>query len=384
MWGAKEKYKKEVIIYLIVCIFLFLYMIVNWSGLKEEKVVEKQYWYDSIVTEELREDVWYIQPFMPLEKDIEDMHLSFYKLGKDSKGYIDIRLKDSQGNILSEKNVNIEDVLYSSNETEDMVISFSVLTSEMSLEKNEIYSIEFKVSDVEGAVPNGQFIIDVNEEEAGNLKYMQIGEEETEKFFYIAYQKYLNVTNYVPILLVILVVIGMVLFSPVNIVAKVIYSVFAISVPALGYVCMESLSGYLSEIEIQPAIYSVIMLYLVWGIGIAATNIKISTIFISIVCSVLGLANYFIHVFRGNSINAKDLWAIGTAAEVAGDYQYNVPVLFVCFLLLFAVIIAMVFKADLTIEKKGVNLYKKNGSTRWSNYSLCMFFGVYVFRSGRC
>ncbi len=348
---VKDKYKREIVAFILVFIFLLSYSVINFSNLQEEKVINKQYWYD-YVTEEVKQDVWYIQPIIPLERKINDITLALYQLEADTVGKIEVRLKDSKGNVLSDNFVQLAELVENSSDKESITVTFGALEEMLSVQTNEIYYLEIRMTEVGGTCPSTRLIHDISEETIGNLKFLQFDGETTEKFWYIASQKYSYTINYLPILLGMLLVFGVVLFCPVNKIGRMLYGFVVTLAPVWSYVCFEWVSGYVADIEYIYSFYNIIMLYLIWGIGIAVLRIRISTILLLLGSNLLSLANYFVQAFRGTSIKITDLWAIGTAAKVAENYEYRIPVIFICSFMILIIVGTMLFKGNFWLDTK--------------------------------
>ncbi len=67
-----------------------------------------------------------------------------------------------------------------------------------------------------------------------------------------------------------------------------------------------------------------VFLYLVQGILFGLTgSIRFSVIIYAVFIAALGIVNQFVVSFRGMALSASDLFSIGTAMTVAGDYDYE-------------------------------------------------------------
>ena len=85
-----------------------------------------------------------------------------------------------------------------------------------------------------------------------------------------------------------------------------------------------SLSRFLKALISEKGLINLFVLALFWWLIYCLTNrTKYSAIISIALALIFGLANYFVLEFRGEPISFADFFSLGTAAEVAGGYQYS-------------------------------------------------------------
>ena len=143
------------------------------------------------------------------------------------------------------------------------------------------------------------------------------------------------------------------LFAPLSILAMVFYLdmvkripkaiqwIISLMTPGLCFILMEYLwrcksDGTLNShpfetMTTQIIIINIIIFYLLFGILFFITGrLKTSSRIMIVVALIVGLANYFVIMFRSAPIMPSDLYSVGTAAEVSNNFNYDlsIPALF--------------------------------------------------------
>ena len=93
------------------------------------------------------------------------------------------------------------------------------------------------------------------------------------------------------------------------------------------------------EMELQPAMdllgdicsigleYSVKNIMLLMGVNLILVSVtrwmRLTFLLSGVFVLILGTANYFVDAFRGYGIVYMDIYAVRTAANVAGEYKYH-------------------------------------------------------------
>lgn len=94
--------------------------------------------------------------------------------------------------------------------------------------------------------------------------------------------------------------------------------------PAINYIIFECTTGNLLTINGVFLVLNVMFFYLFYVIVFALSNrLRFTILFLNIITYIIALAEYFVVLFRGRPIMIWDVLAIGTAATVAGNYEYN-------------------------------------------------------------
>ena len=122
------------------------------------------------------------------------------------------------------------------------------------------------------------------------------------------------------------------LFEPLRNLSRKHYRLFSLPafliIPWLVFFNGQMLiSGKILEQEhaLHILLLNMAMVYLILGLFMVLSNrIKLSLRLLIILWTVFLLANYYVDIFRGNMIIAADFYSIGTAASVAGNYDYTI------------------------------------------------------------
>ncbi|MBR2214086.1 MAG: sulfatase-like hydrolase/transferase [Eubacterium sp.] len=135
-------------------------------------------------------------------------------------------------------------------------------------------------------------------------------------------------------------------------------------------------------ISTKLIILNLLLFYAFWGICFSIIGRSSVASYITIAFSfIIGLANYYIMIFRGNPITASDFKALRTAFAVSGTYSYmptsKVIIIFVCALAVAVVNIFFKFKL-----KKMQKIYSKILiRVIPAILCICVMFGVTSFIS---
>lgn len=98
------------------------------------------------------------------------------------------------------------------------------------------------------------------------------------------------------------------------IIIQSIYSLFLLQI----------LSGGNTSFKAKYILLNIIIIYYVHKILFLIINrIYVSASIVHIFCIILGAANHYIYEFRGDMVSPWDLLSLGTAANVAGGYEYK-------------------------------------------------------------
>ncbi|MDO4633201.1 MAG: LTA synthase family protein [Eubacteriales bacterium] len=125
-----------------------------------------------------------------------------------------------------------------------------------------------------------------------------------------------------------------------------------LAIPALAYCGVESYTSTpLGVSSTRILICNLIIYYLLYFTAAAILgNVSWGYTLVSIFCMGAGLANYYVLKFRSTPILPWDLMSLGTAAEVAGNYDYHLGKRVILILLGFLVLIVLSWKADVRLR----------------------------------
>lgn len=105
-----------------------------------------------------------------------------------------------------------------------------------------------------------------------------------------------------------------------------------LATPSMGFVILEMIwrTNYMNEfldgegMSIKIILLNLVVYYAIWGIlTFLIGRSRISSIIFIVLCSITGLANYFVIEFRRSPISINDFRSIRTAMNVAGSYEYK-------------------------------------------------------------
>lgn len=102
--------------------------------------------------------------------------------------------------------------------------------------------------------------------------------------------------------------------------------VVLLTVAACGFCALElCYNTHLLPIHIGPSIFEFELILAAVALGYFVTQrTGIGPAVVLVICFVIGLAEYFVILFKGNSIFAADIYALDTAMEVSSGYVYVV------------------------------------------------------------
>lgn len=112
-------------------------------------------------------------------------------------------------------------------------------------------------------------------------------------------------------------------------------------VPAICFYLLELCTHIPQDtMEVDAVILNLVFYYLIaFTIVLVTGRMRLATYALVLISAITGLANYFVILFRSIPILPWDFFSLGTAASVAGDYEYTVTfkILYITlgFLLLF-------------------------------------------------
>ena len=147
-------------------------------------------------------------------------------------------------------------------------------------------------------------------------------------------------------------------------------------VPLLEYISIECfLEGNIREIGFWYGFKNVLLIFSV-NLALVSLlhNLRLAIRISAVLTAVLGTVNYFVDSFRGYGVVYMDFFAVRTAANVAGDYQYTLQARFWLGLLLAALCIVLTF-----LLKPGKRRYLDRRNMAWGGAGLVLTIAFYIW-----
>ena len=151
----------------------------------------------------------------------------------------------------------------------------------------------------------------------------------------------------------ILLTAAMAVLVPLNIkFNEILSSVFFVLTPFFTFYCMESLTHDVWTMDLTAQIVNLLFFYLIF-LGLLMVFGRVSTALITgnTALAVIGIANYYVQLFRGNPILPWDLQSIGTAMSVTNNYTFEVNYRVLIIVLLFLLINVIASKCHAGIKR---------------------------------
>ncbi len=117
-------------------------------------------------------------------------------------------------------------------------------------------------------------------------------------------------------------------------------------VPYLAVQLVQGLSGYGVELSAQAFWLNVFLAQIIYVLFLLLTqNYQAMMLFGTVAVTAIGIANHFVHAFRGTPLFPWDIYAIGTAKQVVGAYEMtlNTEIISAILLMSFCVAVATRF-----------------------------------------
>lgn len=128
--------------------------------------------------------------------------------------------------------------------------------------------------------------------------------------------------------------------------ARIFQAAGFIIVPYLAVQLVQDLAGYDTVLTEQVFWMNVFLAQIIYAVFLLLTqNYRAMMFFGTLAVTAIGIANHFVHAFRGTPLFPWDIYSIGTAKEVAGAYQMalNTDIISAILLMIFAVAVATRF-----------------------------------------
>lgn len=203
------------------------------------------------------------------------------------------------------------------------------------------YSYTITFEGVTDTYPVIQTASCLSEGELGSL-YVDGAEQEQRIYGLFTYQAYYTQSfEWRVCVAVTLVILLYLIFYPLIPVWRTrLLPVFLAGHAVLGVYLVETATGNsLSALGTRRILYNSILCGLVLiALALVLWNGRVLLVTGTILCFVLGIAEYYVLEFRGSPLVLADLWSIRTAGEVSGAYRFDVtPQMFTAFLVMMTV-----------------------------------------------
>lgn len=125
---------------------------------------------------------------------------------------------------------------------------------------------------------------------------------------------------------------------------RIIGLVFWVTTPAISFYLTQEMTGIAHITAKKYLVAGLMIYYLAMGAATALfRKVRISSCIYLCLMILFPVANYFVYQFRGKPITISDLYALGTAAEVAGEYTFGLSEKMGRYLILFWMYLLVMF-----------------------------------------
>ncbi|MBP3469036.1 MAG: LTA synthase family protein [Lachnospiraceae bacterium] len=155
--------------------------------------------------------------------------------------------------------------------------------------------------------------------------------------------------------------------------------------PPLMFILMETITGNIATIRTIYIFKNLLIFYILYLVF--SLCFKRQAVAAVVYCSVimaLTMAEYYVLLFRGRPFMIFDIWSVGTAAEVAGNYSYDIPAKVGCLLLvgLFIVVIEHYLQIMELPAKRWMVVVRLAGVSLFVGYMVLILKTDFLKRTG--
>lgn len=130
-----------------------------------------------------------------------------------------------------------------------------------------------------------------------------------------------------------------------------------ILVAMIGYICIEWMNDNINNLSLFGVVANGIPIFVIYiFLLVICGSERITSIVILLVCSLIGICEYYVVLFRAKPILPWDLVTVETAFTIIDNYQYTGHVNILCSVLLCILVLIVVFKFN---SEKCFNLRKR-------------------------
>lgn len=287
---------------------------------------------------------------------------------EDSNGKVEIIIKDETGKEIGRTDKKSKKIM-------TRKYAMFLFEEQPELKADKTYTMEIRCKNFQN--PQGFGVYTTAESDDGWLKEASIDGEKVENahiraMFTFKYYDSSSMT-YMIIILVIGLIVALIPYGLIHdaikkkwdkdiYISRWLSRILFLAAPVIAYFIMEVLSAY-SVVQICYFVFSIkgvlnIALYTVLLlIFYAITNrTQYAAILLWTVTFVFGLANYFVTSFRVIPVLAADLLSVGTAFNVAGNYEYSYNIWVLWSAAIFATVTGMMLSFE---PYKGIKKIKR-------------------------
>lgn len=149
--------------------------------------------------------------------------------------------------------------------------------------------------------------------------------------------------------------------------------------PAFCYLIFELITGNLLQIDGQFTILNLLFYYTIFGVFlILFRHMRSAYLLLNVLFTVLAVAEFYVVSFRARPIMLADFLALQTAATVAGNYNYALPLRTIVGVLLMAAWNVLIWKFPFSLPKGKKRAIVSAAAITWAVSWFWSFFNVTV------
>lgn len=308
------------------------------------------------------------QSFTALDTYLNGFSVTLYDVDTETDAVIHITIADENGNELFHNTQTLEVLRFNSysDSSRSTTVEFDDLN--LPVEENSTYSLSISCTACTGDCPSVKTVENPTSPCLNNLSsFMTVdGITQQNRCVLMGSQSFYHYHNYaadvIAAVLILFAVILGILFLPEKIM-HVITAAAVFAVPLFVFWSFETVTGNFSYITNQSVLgYTFLLLYLIYLLCISIGGIRIGGSLYLIVANLLSLADYFLYQMRGVHLSFADFESIGTAATVAGGYEYHLPPVYVIVTFLTCSVLILIWNSALKLKHKKKWILKGSGA----------------------
>lgn len=324
--------------------------------------------------QELKNGELWEQNFTPDKTMLDSISFNLYNVMDDMTGTLAVEITDGE-RLLWEKKIPAEEVRGERYQRDFRRSTIQLKELNVRLNKHTRYTLRVMLTDNSGTTPTLMVIKDsANKfEEARGIYGLIIGGRETVDVLAIAAMNYYTITNFYTIFsalgILLLAFMGLRKAAPAAYRAG---GCFVLAVlPVIVFACFEwTVNGFIAVTNIIVLSQTFLILYLVYIIFLGLFGHRVGAFLFWLTGNLLSLADYEVLTLRGSNLSFDDIMSAGTAATVANQYAFSIPVRYVCACMIGYILIPMIMSTGRTILP--LKLEKRRGGRLIVRGLLCV------------
>lgn len=281
-------------------------------------------WYgeDASFVENINEDIVLKQEFSPTQSILKQINVFFGET--DVKGHVLLKVYNAKNRILSESNVDIDKL------NDHSMFSFLV---NITVVKGQTYYYTIEFTDLDKVYPTHPFVYEASYNDSDVIGDFYINENRRDKkllcsFVYQeGYEN--NITYGICLLFTILMGIFTLIWEKIPRIKTKFFSCFVFIHGCIGYCIIEFIIGNsIYGIGLKKGFCNILVCIaffcLFSVIFIVVRKYKAPLFAGTIACFAIGVAEYYVLEFRGSPLLVSDIFSIGTAKAVWGNYIFDI------------------------------------------------------------